>query len=93
MDANTRQHLFDPFFTTKSAGKGTGLGLTTVRSIVATNGGLIHVESEAGHGTRVMILLPRAARSTATSDFIEIPVPHSEKSQKAFQEIKKESLL
>ena len=93
MDANTRQHLFDPFFTTKGAGKGTGLGLTTVRSIVTTNGGLIHVESEAGRGTRVMILLPRAPRSSATADFIEIPVPHSEKPQKAFQEIKKESLL
>ncbi|MFZ0320662.1 MAG: ATP-binding protein [Candidatus Sulfotelmatobacter sp.] len=97
MDSKTRQHLFDPFFTTKSAGKGTGLGLTTVRSIVTTNGGLIHVESEAGHGTRVMILLPRAPRSTVTADFIEIPMTRSETRsetpQKPFQEIKKESLL
>jgi signal transduction histidine kinase len=93
MDTKTRQHLFDPFFTTKSAGKGTGLGLTTVRSIVTTNGGLIHVESEAGHGTRVMILLPRTSHSTAAADFLDIPIPHSEPSQKTFQEIKKESLL
>jgi hypothetical protein len=37
--------------------------LTTVRSIVTTNRGLIHFESEPGRGTRVMILLPRAIES------------------------------
>ncbi len=63
MSADTRKRLFDPFFSTKSAGKGTGLGLTTVRSIVTTNRGLIHFESEPGRGTRVMILLPRAVES------------------------------
>src|SRR5580658_6824547 len=93
MDTKTRQHLFDPFFTTKGAGKGTGLGLTTVRSIVTTNGGLIHVESEPARGTRIMILLPRTSHSTAAADFLDSPISHSEPSQKAFQEIKKESLL
>ena len=93
MEAETRQHLFEPFFTTKNAGQGTGLGLTTVRSIVTTNRGLIHIESEPGRGTRVMILLPRAFPSTgltvpdtATSD-PDNPLPTQ------FQENKKESLL
>jgi signal transduction histidine kinase len=62
MDATTREHLFDPFFTTKNAGQGTGLGLTTVRTIVTTNRGLIHFESEPGRGTRVMVLLPCASQ-------------------------------
>jgi nitrogen-specific signal transduction histidine kinase len=59
MDATTREHLFEPFCTTKDSGKGTGLGLTTVRTIVTNNRGLLHIESEPGHGTRVMILLPQ----------------------------------
>jgi two-component system, cell cycle sensor histidine kinase and response regulator CckA len=92
MDAATRQRLFEPFFTTKNAGLGTGLGLTTVRSIVTTNRGLIHFESEPSLGTRVMILLPRASQpvsdllDTANSDLGNPAATPS-------QEIKKESLL
>ena len=57
MDDSTRAHLFEPFFTTKAA-KGNGLGLSTVHDIVTANGGLIHVDSELGRGTRVSVLLP-----------------------------------
>jgi signal transduction histidine kinase len=92
MDAKTRDHLFEPFFTTKGAGKGTGLGLTTVRGIVTTSGGLIHLESAPGQGTRVMILLPRTSQPTI-ANFSSIAIPPSEASQTAFQEIKKESRL
>jgi PAS domain S-box-containing protein len=58
MDEETRQHVFEAFFTTKTAGQGTGLGLATVHDIVASAGGLIHVASELGCGTRVTVLLP-----------------------------------
>lgn len=75
MSAETRQRLFEPFFTTKNAGKGTGLGLTTVRSIVTTNHGLIHFESESGRGTRVMILLPRAVQVAEPVDALH-PTSH-----------------
>jgi two-component system, cell cycle sensor histidine kinase and response regulator CckA len=93
MNAETRQRLFEPFFTTKNAGKGTGLGLTTVRSIVTTNRGLIHFESEPGRGTRVMILLPRASQS-ADSDLLDTANPDLRApSRTPSQEIKKESLL
>ena len=57
MDESVRAHLFEPFFTTK-AGKGTGIGMATVHDIVTTNGGLIHVESTLGWGTRISVLLP-----------------------------------
>jgi two-component system cell cycle sensor histidine kinase/response regulator CckA len=60
--------IFEPFYTTKDVGHGTGLGLSTVMSIVRSHGGTVHLVSEPGFGARFTCLLPSAAPALATRD-------------------------
>jgi CheY-like chemotaxis protein len=54
--------IFDPYFTTK--GTGSGLGLTSVHSIVTRHGGHVTVSSPPGDGACFTIHLPASARTT-----------------------------
>ncbi|MFZ1613258.1 MAG: ATP-binding protein [Holophaga sp.] len=52
------KHLFVAFFTTKEPGKGTGLGLASVKAIADECGASIEVESAVGVGTIFTLSFP-----------------------------------
>ncbi|OHD57614.1 MAG: hypothetical protein A2Y33_06150 [Spirochaetes bacterium GWF1_51_8] len=61
------EKIFDPFFTTKASGS--GIGLTTVFSIIKRHGGMIEAGSEKGRGAQFKIYLPaEESQSFGTTD-------------------------
>ena len=68
--------IFEPFFTTKPVGQGTGLGLSTARSIIKAHGGFLNVYTAVGEGTSFKVYLPAASTDpTAPREDAPPPMP------------------
>jgi len=67
------QKIFDMYVTTREPGKGTGIGLWLIHTLVHEYGGHIQLTSTPGKGTRFGILLPDAdAAETAQSPRVRV---------------------
>jgi two-component system sensor histidine kinase RegB len=58
MPSEVMARIGEPFFTTKAPGRGMGLGLFLARAVIEGVGGSLQIDSQAGEGTEVRVLLP-----------------------------------
>jgi PAS domain S-box-containing protein len=65
MSEDTRLHALEPFYTTKEVGRGSGLGLSSVHSIISGGGGDIRLISSLGAGTTVELWFPQCATGSS----------------------------
>jgi len=61
------EYIWEPAVTNKDGGKGTGLGLPTVRSIVKRHGGFIQLQTAVGLGSSFRVYLPVTGNSSGST--------------------------
>jgi signal transduction histidine kinase len=72
IDAADLPHIFQPFYRGRRAldsqVRGSGIGLSVVMHVVRMHGGDVQVDSRAGEGTTVTIVLPATASPNSQED-------------------------
>jgi signal transduction histidine kinase/PAS domain-containing protein/CheY-like chemotaxis protein len=63
----TKEKIFEPFFTTKEVGKGTGIGLALVNSIIQEHNATLKVTSQVGAGSEFKIEIPMSESAPITN--------------------------
>jgi two-component system sensor histidine kinase ChvG len=59
-----RARVFERFFTTDADRRGTGLGLAIARAVAEAHGGSVRYEPRVPRGSRFVLTLPAARRTT-----------------------------
>ena len=72
MNQELLERVFDPYFTTKEKGRGTGLGLALVHSIITNHGGHISVATEKNIGSTFQIFLPVSKEATRFDQILTV---------------------
>ncbi|WP_416762542.1 PAS domain S-box protein [Roseateles sp. So40a] len=68
MPEDVKERAFEPFFTTKQAGRGTGLGLSTVYGFARQSRGAVGIDSVPGQGTTLSLVLPQPPRAALADE-------------------------
>ncbi len=74
MNEQIKERAFDLFYTTKDPDEGTGMGLSTVQSIVRNHNGFIKILSQEGLGTTIELYFSLADQSSQAREVTE-PTP------------------
>jgi signal transduction histidine kinase len=74
IDATDLAEIFKPFYRGRRAieaqVRGSGIGLSVVRQVIQSHGGDVKVDSRAGEGTTVTIVLPIVSPANADGEFV-----------------------